>query len=296
MTGRGWHRCRALTATVLAVGLPACESPTPPASTPPLPPPPPSLDVGDARATAECGGVSIRAEPPRRLDPVSPFDVCEPTFMVAVSVEAENEETMVADFLRDYHIAAWRVGTNDGRFRHDVTIAWYPELRSLRSSLPHAQPLTVRACPEGEGPVLACYESSCEVVASEDQVKPFLPSWIGLELAVPWGYSTIHELRDGETLSIPVSYTAHTDMMASVAIESFSSSLRLLEPKDQDLGTLRAGDSGSVIFRVMGDLGGRQEYDEGLPWVWFSSDTDGGTDGRCTMRPNSLRIRVLPSP
>lgn len=286
MRRRRMGGCLGLPAAALAASLLACESPTPPASPPPFPPPPASLDLGDERMTAECGGVSIRAEPPRRVE--TGFDTL---FMVAISVEAENGEAMIAEFLRDYSIVEWRFGANGERVRHDLTIAWFPERGWWRSSLPEAQPLTVRVCPEGEGPVLACSESSCEVLASEDQVKPFLPSWIGLELKVPWGYSTIHELRVGETLSIPVSYTAHRDMTAEVGVLSFSSSIRLLEPKRHDLGTLRAGDSGSVIFRVMGDVDDTP-WDEGLPNVRFSMRSSGPG----IMGPNRLRIRVLRTP
>lgn len=284
MTGRRMRGCLGLATGTLAAGLLACESPTPPASLPPLPPPPASPNLGDERGTAECGGVTIRAEPPRRVD--IPY---EHKYLVAVSIEAASGEAMVADFLRDYPIVEWRVGANGDRVRHDLTILWEPRFLVFKSSRPVAQPLVVSACPEGDGPVLACSEFSCGVVASEDQVEPFLPSWVGLELAVPWGYSTIHELRLGETLSIPVSYRAHHDVMATVFIESWSSNVRRLQPTEQDLGILQAGDSGTVIFRVMGD---REHSPDDDLHVWFSV----ATNGPASLGPNEMRIRVVRTP
>ena len=284
MTGRRMRGGLGLATGTLAAGLLACESPTPPTNLPPLPPPPASPNLGDERVTAECGGVTIRAEPPRRVD--IPY---RHKYLVAVSIEAASGEAMVADFLRDYPIVEWRVGANGKRVRHDLTILWEPYWLWYRSSRPEMQPLVVRACPEGDGPVLACSELSCGVVASEDQVEPFLPSWVGLELTVPWGYSTIHELRVGETLSIPVTYRAHHDVMATLGIESWSSNVRRLEPTEQDLGTLEAGDSGTVIFRVMGDR--EHSPDDNLD-VWISARTNGVT----SLGPNEMRIRVVRTP
>lgn len=302
MKGGRIGRSLDLAAAALAAGLLACESPTPPASLPPLPPPPPPLpppppppqpppnpDLGDVRTSAECRNVSVRAEPPERVYEPDYHNTCDPTLTVAFSVEAENGDAMIMEFFRRYAVSDWRVRRSGSGFRHDVRIPWNIRRSGARSSLPRVWPLVIPACPEGgAGPVLACTDVSCEVVASEKEVRPFVPSWIDVELAVPSGYPTIPDLRNGETLSIPVRYTAYRDARLEVRLDSPSSNLRLLEPRTQDLGALRAGDSGTLIFRVMGEWqdGWR---DEAVAGVWFNTTTPGGA---CVLHAREVRIRV----
>lgn len=234
---------------VLGGGAPGCESPAPTISLPPLPPPPAPLpDLGDERATARCGAVSITATPPRR-----PGDTGCSDYVVDFSVETENGEAMIFDLFRHYAISDWRVRRIGGRFRHDVSLNWYSLDHWHRSSLPAEQPLIIPACPEGEeGPVLACTEFSCDVHASLDTVQPFVPSWAGLIVRVPWGSSTVHDLRVGETLSIPYHYTAYADLGQVTLLSAHGESVGRFRttPAEYNLGSLRAGDSGTVVFRV----------------------------------------------
>ena len=295
--GRRMHGRARWGAFLLAGSVLGCESPTPPASLPtlPAPPPPQALDLGDGRMTAECGGVTIRAEPPRRF--ATDF-ACEPRFLVDISIEAENGEAMVADFLRRYYVWDWRFSESGHRFRHDLTLLWTPTRQWLTyasdSSLPEQQPLVVRACPEGEGPVIACSESSCEVLPSEDRVQPFVPSWAEVHLEAPWGFSTIQELRAGETLDIPIRYTAHKDALpTSVTMwpgwnnTAHTFGLRLLEPTTQTIPELRRGDSGSLIFRVRA---------ESIPEDYSAFGVYFDANALCAIRPNQVLVRVVPEP
>ena len=254
--GLRWGLC-----IVVASAL-ACESPGAVAPLPALPPPPPSLDLGDPRGTVRCGNVAISAGPPRRI--AHGWKTCEVAYLWDVAVTADDGEAMLMDLFRDYLITDWRVRRDGPGWRHNISVLWSPFAAwSADSSFPpDRQAMVIHACPEGErGQVLACYEDSCQLHQDPDQVRPFIPSTTGLVLRTPphlWGSQ---DLGEGETLRIPIRYTAYKDV-TSALIEIgigrgflLPAALSTVPPREYRIGPLRKGDSGVVTFAVMAEPG-----------------------------------------
>lgn len=281
----------------------ACESPGAVAPLPVLPPPPPSLDLGDARGTVRCGSVAISAGPPRQV--VGGRKTCEVAYIWDVTVAADDGEAMLMDLFRDYLISDWRVRRDGPGWRHNISVFWSPFAASAAdSSFPaERSAMVVHACPEEErGPVLACYEDSCEVYQDPDHVRPHVPSTTSLVLRTPWPYSVIHELGEGETLRVPVSYTALRDVeSATLYVHSATWHLPVAfvtqQPWDREIGPLRSGDSGVETFAVTARTGTLEAGTEEIAGFGFSVNFPSYEfeDRPCVLGPNDIRIRTRAS-
>jgi hypothetical protein len=147
--------------------------------------------------------------------------------------------------------------------------------------------------------VLACYEDACELYEDIGRVRPYVPSGLGLIWRSPWAFASVQQVREGETLRIPVAYAAHKDMERARLTAFFSSfharppeALTWAEPFDgigleRELGPLRAGDSGTVTFEVIAKPGGLRS-DAELVHVEFEAWGPG-----CVLDPHPIQIRVV---
>lgn len=273
---RAFPRClrgagRWSAALLLAVA-PACDSspPSVPADHWNVRRIPTLSSLGDERVTAECATARVTIGPWRRLDPdvEGPGDVCSANYRLDVSVESDAGEAMLVDFLRPYELMDWRVHERGGRVRHDLSIHWqpYPDGRDPRLTRAWGwRPLTMSVCPEGErGPVLACWEESCELYDREEQVPEALPRSAALSIRSPWAYGDVQDVYEGETLEIPLTYIAYEGLDHRRQPDPMRISFHLLEPDGSGrsseeveisptrlvLPRLRPGDSGTLVARL----------------------------------------------
>ena len=279
---------------MLAAGVAGCDSPA--ASVPnalPPPPPPATRLAGDYRASLGCGPVSITASGPRKLD-VGFGNY--PYYVVDLAVETPRSEAMMLDFLRWYDTSHWRVRTSGGRVRHELRVYWDPVDPAIfsRASLPGVRPMTIAACPEGKGgPVLACSERSCEVYEREEDVPEVLPEGLAVLWRSPWGMADIQELREGETLEIPLSYEVYRDLrrflLGSLILHGNAEDVRI-SPADYVFEDRKAGDSGTIVFRVTAIKDQIREPDAGeLVLIGFLGTADVGP----FISPNNVMLRIL---
>ena len=285
--------------TGLPLGNAGCDSPAVPSSLPP-PPPPATRLSGDYRTSARCGEATVTAGVPERIDYSAHHS---PYYAVDISVEGPASEGMMLDFLRWYDTSDWRVRMGGGRVRHDFRVYWDPYDASLlaRASLPGVRPMTIVACPEEEGgPVLACSERSCAVYGSEDAVPEVLPADVAIVFRSPWGFAETQELREGETLEIPISYRVYRDVRRFGLVP-----VPPLTPRAGELGTdlevtpgqierspLRAGASGTVVFRATALADGLEEEESEEIFV---IDFVGWSTGKALWL-NKMTLRILDPP
>jgi hypothetical protein len=245
--------------------------------------------------------VAISAGPPRQV--ADGYKTCEVAYIWDVAVTADNGEAMLMDLFRDYLITDWRVRRDGPGYRHDISVFWSPVALWMADQtfpLEH-QAMVIHACPEEErGPVLACYEDSCEVYQNPDQVRPYIPSTTSMVLRTPWPHSMILELREGETLRIPVTYTALRDVASATLHAHFATwpppvALKIQRPREQEVGPLRSGDSGVVDFVVFAEPGKLAPRKEQIAGVGFSVDVLPYSSD-CSIGPNDIQIRVSASP
>ena len=268
---------------------------------------PPRATLGDERVTAECrtASVSVRA---RRHFPDSGRRAC-PTdvWIIDLSVESDAGEAMLLDFLRPYELYDWEVHAGGGRVRHDLSVIWHPLDGTFtgRASLQGVRPMTMRVCPEGDrGPVLACSDVACELYDREDQVPEAFAASLDVTVRSPWGYEDVQDLHEGDTLDIPMTYTAHRDRAPGEFLsfglagweidrghpqESFlaANQLEFVSPSRYEFGSLRAGESGTVVFRLRAKLNDIEEPPVVFPVIPVFSG--------CAPPP-ILRVRVLDRP
>ena len=255
---------------------------------------PPRATLGDERVTAECrtASVSVRA---RRHFPDSGLRAC-PTdvWIIDLSVESDAGEAMLLDFLRPYELYDWEVHAGGGRVRHDLSVIWQPLDSMGRTSLQGVRPMTMRVCPEGDrGPVLACSDVACELYDREDEVPEAFTASLGLAVRGPWRYEEVKDLHEGDTLDIPMTYTAHRDRAPGEYIWLEHTDLLLedqiefLPPSRYEFGSLRAGESGTVLFRVRAKLDDIEESPAIHALRTVSS--------ACSLPP-AVRVRVLDRP
>ena len=273
--GAGSARDAALLVFVAVCGawvLGGCETPAAP-SLPPsaLPPPPPTRLSGDYRTSARCGPATVTVlEGPERVELWFGGYLQRISYYVDVAFESPLSEGMLLDFREWYDVTDWRVRTAGGRVRHDFRVWWRPgeQGRYVRSSPPGLWPMTLVACPEEEGgPVLACTEESCAFYASDEEVPEAIPVDTEVIFRTPWGYGELQEVREGEILAIPISYEVLRDTeSASVESALFKDGLPYDDPALDvevwpfriDLGALRAGERGTVMFHA-------RALDDGIP-------------------------------
>ena len=288
---------RRLLPAMLVAGVAGCDSPA--ASVPnalPPPPPPATRLAGDYRTSLGCGPVSITASEPRKLD-VGFGNY--PYYTIDLTVETPRSEAMVLDFLRWYDTSHWRVRTSGGRVRHELRVYWDPYDGNLlaRASLPGVRPLTIAACPEGQGgPVLACSEHWCEVYEREEDVPEVLPEELAILWRSPWGMADVQELREGETLEIPLSYEVYRDVRR-VRLRILASRNRYREdvrisPPEYIVEEAKPGDSGSIVVRVTAIEDQIMEPDAGeLVRIVFN-----GSASAAFIFPNDVVVRILDAP
>ena len=236
-----------LGAVFLGVGTVGCDSSSVPRILPPPPPPPPPATrlAGDYRTSARCGPATLTVEGPVRVDSPRHY----PFFAVDIAVESPLSEAMLLDFREWYDTTDWRVRSSGGRVRHQFRVYWDPwdGNRSARASPPGVWPMTILACPEEEGgPVLACSETSCALYESEDEVPEVPPAAAHAVIRGPWAYGEVREVREGETLEIPLSYEVYRD------IDDIDAEIHLSKAGGAGrnrASTLRCRRSGSILAR-----------------------------------------------
>ena len=290
--GRGMR----LLPAILAASIAGCDSPAAPVldSLPPPPPPATRLE-GDYRTRLDCGPATITASEPRKLE--LGFGRY-PYYTIDLSVETPRSDAMVLDFLRLYDTSHWRVRTSGGRVRHELRVYWDPYDANLRSraSLPGVRPMTIVACPEGKGgPVLACSEHSCEVYEREEDVPEVLPQGLAILWRSPWGMADIQELRERETLEIPLSYEVYRDVRRvrlRIFIGRSNREDVRISPLDYVVEEGKPGDSGTVVVRVTAIEDQIKEPDAGeLVRIFFN-----GSASAAFIGPNMVTVRILDAP
>ena len=239
---------------------------------------------------AACGVVTITAGRPRRTHD----ERCAEEFLVDFTVEAERAELPVLDMFRSYPVVDWRIRTREGRVRHDLSLVWRPygptrvdgNLRRDRRRV--TQPLTVRTCPGGAGPILACGATGCEIHETEEDVPPaYLPSQ-GVVFEAPWSYEEIRDLREGSTLRVPMRY--HLPMGGEMSFRLFrvrrSSRGLAITPQ---VATV-SGRSGTVTFRIRAERDTLAQ-EASVEEFGISLRSFRGFSG-CEVLPNHVRVRV----
>ena len=257
-----------------------------------------SMDVPglDSVQTATCGVVKVAAGPPEKIRQTT----CDEVYLVGFSVEADLTETRILDMFRSYDLVDWRIHTSRGRVKHELSVVWNPYEWSRRDRDPTrrydarhiTKPLTVRACPDGNGMVLACSNRTCKTYADEDEVPPVrLPSQ-KVVLEAPWSYDEIQDLREGSVLTVPVAYHLRPGAEAFVGLGRIRKSSR--EFQITPINAHVRGRSGTTTFRIRAEPNAivQQPIVEefGIYIYWAGGALGGG--GGCLVEPNRIRVRV----
>lgn len=286
---------------------------------------PPDL-VGDQRVNAQCGTATVTAGPPRReyltVDRSDDW-ACRAKYAVDITVETDAGEAMAFDFLRRYRIEDWKVATGGGRVRHDITVRWevYEPRFMERGSLPGIRPMTIAVCPEGErGPVLACSDVSCDLYDDRDHVPEIFPRSMGVAWYSPWRSDDVQEMREGETLAIPLRYVVLRDPprqsltnLQYNRIESWASVTKRLArgtetdasadveitPRQYDTAEglwIRAGDEGTLTYWLTAIADDEEEEPELFRIDLNGRHRSGGGGAWCRNYPNHVHVRVFDAP
>ena len=239
-------------------------------------------------AAATCGAVTVEAKRPVRMR----GGKCERDYLVNLSVETDLADTSILGMFRSYDMADWRVRTTEGRVKHEVSLIWrpyttvgFPEVTT--AARVRAEPLLVRTCPDGSGPVVACSGVTCDTYASEDQVPPVsLPARGGV-FEAPWSYENVQELEEDSTLQVPVRYSLRQGRSVKISLRhAFYASGRSLRitPRQRSVSSGRSGTVSFTILAVLDALPEPPSVEELLFVV------EGGAD--CVVAPNRIRVRV----
>ena len=262
-----------------------------------------ALEPATAAGTdgASCGEVTLDAP---RVDKVRE-DACAEEYVVDLSIEVDAGSGPLLSFLRPYPIADWSVRTAGNRTQHDVRLRWFPYgVRGTESYGNEILPLIVHACPEGDGRLLlACSDVSCDTYSDQDQIPSLVLPSLGLVVRSPWGYSQPQELREGQTLQVPVTYEiARTSDPADPAMtvemerpRPASSRQVEIRPRRHTVSLTRRT-SGTVMFSITAV---RDRFRQAPKAETFQLRLGGLGDSErrgCTVRPNPIQILISDGP
>ena len=252
------------------------------------------------REVSRCQDAAITVGLPKRI---STRWQCEEIYAIDLSIEANSGDAMIADLFRSYAFTDWRVDSIGGRVRHDARVYWFPYEGSflVYSESAEIQPMTIHTCPEGgKGSVTACSDSSCQEYNDADHVDPVRPATLGVVFAVPWGYSTVHQMQEGDTFDIPVRYEIQDALGGSVELrmDVFSHSIwgrrlsRDLEiTPDEHVFSGGRARSGEVVFQIHSRADQVDQGEEGFAAL-FSFSRKGSDLGGCLVLPNYVQVRI----
>lgn len=255
--------------------------------------------------TNACGSMTIRTSHPRRIR----HEVCGEEYLVDLLLEMDRSDTAALEMLRNLDVADWRVHMTGERVRHAVSLVRRPyrhwrRYRPTQFGFTHGdaaggvtQPWSVRLCPD-ERPgsvILACSDEACGLYEDEDQIpQVFLPSQ-EVVVEAPWSYDEIQELREGETLEVPVRYllrprSGSTDVHVElIHLVRRSSRVIAITPREQRI--VDSGRPGTVTFRIRAQTDGVAQ----APIIEHFAATSGGRWDRfpeCKVRSNNIRVRI----
>ena len=259
--------------------------------------------------TVLCQAVSISGTP---MSAELPARTCSP-YIVDFRVETNKADSTIVDLYRAYPILGWTVQEVNNQYRHDVSVLWNPydstSLRYADSAAP--QPMIIHACPAGgTESVLACSGTQCDIYPDEASAPAVTLPNMSYRYSAPWGHSEVRELREGETLDIPIHYEIFQDDLSrdhDIRVEfivgyfgeGFSSGpTRTVHriPERQTLQIRPGGPrSGTVSFQLSTDRDDVSQGDEDLVVEYSIYRAAGSPPSRssgCSTGANRIRIRL----